>query len=94
MRLSLRSGLLSLVVFGAGWLAGQSGAWRAYAQKQEDGNTPTSLDGFEIPVRRGPGEVHDLRRKYSIEVYRDNRRGNLVYVSETGSIAVVPEAKK
>jgi hypothetical protein len=29
-------------------------------------------------------------RKYGIEVFRDENNGNLIYISETGSIAVVP----
>jgi hypothetical protein len=31
--------------------------------------------------------------KYGVEVFQDNRTGNLVFVSETGSIAVLPGAK-
>ncbi|QDU23037.1 hypothetical protein [Urbifossiella limnaea] len=31
--------------------------------------------------------------KYGVEVFQDNRTGNLVFVSETGSIAVLPAAK-
>jgi hypothetical protein len=29
-------------------------------------------------------------KKYGIEVYKDENNGNLIYISETGSIAVVP----
>ena len=29
-------------------------------------------------------------KKYGLEVYRDENNGNLIYISETGSIAVVP----
>jgi len=29
-------------------------------------------------------------KKHGVEVYRDENTGNLIYISETGSIAVVP----
>jgi hypothetical protein len=33
----------------------------------------------------------DKAKKYGIEVFEDNRTGNLLFVSETGSIAVLPK---
>ena len=30
-------------------------------------------------------------KKYGIEVFEDNRTGNLIFISETGSIAVLPK---
>jgi hypothetical protein len=49
---------------------------------------PKWMHGVDLNVR--PGEKS---RKYGIEVYRDEHNGNLIYISETGSIAVVPEKK-
>ena len=33
-------------------------------------------------------------KKYGIEVFEDNRTGNLLFLSETGSIAVLPKETK
>jgi hypothetical protein len=62
-----------------------------YAQ---DGNKVKAWDwkhSMEVYVRKA-GEANFSRdtKKYGIEVYRDENNGNLVYISETGSIAVVP----
>ena len=49
------------------------------------------LHAFELRVRKaGEENFSDTTRKFGVEVYRDENAGNLVYVSETGSIAVVP----
>ena len=40
---------------------------------------------------RKSGEKFDDAKKFGIEVFEDNRTGNLIFVSETGSIAVLPK---
>jgi hypothetical protein len=40
---------------------------------------------------RKSGEKFDDAKKFGIEVFEDNRTGNLIFLSETGSIAVLPK---
>ncbi len=51
---------------------------------------PDWRHGLDLKVRKA-GE-HDWKeaKKYGIEVFRDENNGNLIYISETGSISVVP----
>jgi len=52
---------------------------------------PTWLHALELSARQaGEKDFTDKTKTYGIEVYRDQNNGNLVYVSQTGSIAVVP----
>lgn len=53
---------------------------------------PTWLHGFNVMSRKSNEDNFDDKKtkKYDIEVYKDQENGNLVYISETGSIAVVP----
>jgi hypothetical protein len=37
------------------------------------------------------GEGFDKAKKYGIEVFEDNRTGNLIFICETGAIAVLPK---
>jgi hypothetical protein len=52
---------------------------------------PTWLHGLDLRVRRSdePGFTKDTR-KFGVEVFRDENGGNLIFISETGSLAVVP----
>lgn len=45
---------------------------------------------MNLKVRKGGEKDWDKARKFGIEVFEDNRTGNLMYVSETGAIAVLP----
>jgi hypothetical protein len=47
--------------------------------------------GLMVKVRRGdePDFTKDTK-KLGLDLYKDENNGNLIYVSETGSIAVVP----
>jgi hypothetical protein len=56
----------------------------------QESKAPRWLHGLDLRVRRG-GEAEFTKetRKFGIEVFRDENNGNLVYVSDTGSIAVV-----
>ncbi|MDW8242355.1 MAG: hypothetical protein RMJ88_04000 [Thermogemmata sp.] len=47
------------------------------------------LGGMALRVRPTGEKSFEKARQYSIEVFQDNRTGNLIYVCETGSIAVV-----
>ena len=41
---------------------------------------------------RKPGEKEfEKAQRFGIEVFEDNRTGNLIFVSETGSVAVLPK---
>ena len=52
---------------------------------------PTWLHGFNVKSRKfNEYDFNKDTKKYGIEVYKDEETGNLIYVSETGSIAVVP----
>jgi hypothetical protein len=59
-------------------------------------NTGKFLDGKGVLWKTGMGlkarksdEKFDVAKRYHIEVFVDNRTGNLIFISETGSIAVV-----
>jgi hypothetical protein len=57
----------------------------------QDTKAPKWLHGLEFRVRKG--EEKDFTKdtkKFGIEVFQDTNNGNIVYISETGSIAVVP----
>jgi hypothetical protein len=43
-----------------------------------------------LKARKGGEKGFDNAKKYGIEVFQDNRTGNLIFICETGSIAVVP----
>src|SRR3954452_20660687 len=52
---------------------------------------PDWKHGMELRVRKaGETDFNKDTKKYGIEVFRDENNGNLIYISETGSIAVVP----
>jgi hypothetical protein len=58
---------------------------------QPDPKGPTWKYGLNTRVRRGDeNSFNKETRKIGIEVYQDENNGNLIYVSETGSISVVP----
>ncbi len=52
---------------------------------------PKWLHGLDLRVRRGgEADFNKDTRKIGVEVFRDESTNNVVYISETGSIAVVP----
>jgi len=60
------------------------------AQTVESKN-PQWMHGLEFKVRKaGEKDFTDKTNKIGIEVFKDANNGNLIYISETGSIAVVP----
>jgi hypothetical protein len=66
-----------------------------FVRAQEDkGKAPIWKHGVEIKVRKaGERDFGSQTRGFGIEVYQDENNGNLIYLSETGSIAVVPAPK-
>jgi hypothetical protein len=79
--------LIGLVCFAGGWLAALQMPF-AHAQGTK---APGWLHGLELRVRKaGEADFTKDTKKYGIEVFKDENTGNLVYISETGSIAVVP----
>lgn len=49
------------------------------------------LGGVNVKVRKAGGSTFDGAARYGVELFRDNRTGNLLLVSETGAIAVLPK---
>jgi hypothetical protein len=57
----------------------------------QDTKAPKWLHGLEFRVRKADEkDFTPTTKKFGIEVFKDENNGNLVYISETGSIAVVP----
>jgi hypothetical protein len=55
---------------------------------------PAWKQGMELQVRKvGEKEFTKDTKKYGLELYKDENTGKMVYISETGSVAVVNEAK-
>ena len=53
--------------------------------------SPDSKYGFELRVRKaGEEKFDDKTKKFGIEVFLDPNNNKVVYISETGSIAVLP----
>jgi hypothetical protein len=64
------------------------------AAAPEKSKAPEWKHGMELSVRKaGEKDFNKDTKKYGIEVFSDENNGNLVYVSETGSIAVVTGVK-
>jgi hypothetical protein len=84
----------TVVAFGLGWLLAQ-GQPPINAQPKSGPaggvKDPHLVYGFSTRVRTGDEpKITGKTKKIGVEVYRDENNGNLIYVSETGSISVVP----
>jgi hypothetical protein len=80
--------LVGLVCFLLGALVTQSVFVYGQSGKTKE---PVWLHGLELRVRKaGEADFGPNTKKWGLEVFRDENTGNLVYISETGSIAVVP----
>jgi hypothetical protein len=55
------------------------------------GGAPKWLHSVDLSVRKGGVKDWSTATKYGVEVYRDGNTGNLIFISETGAIAVAPE---
>jgi hypothetical protein len=84
----LQIGLLSLACFLLGCLVANQ---MPFAQAQEkEVKTPKWLHGLSVKVRAAAeADFGPQTKKIGIEVFRDDNNGNLIYITETGSIAVV-----
>jgi hypothetical protein len=93
MKTRFRTVLLLLACFAAGWIAAQLGpdVLRAQAGGVKGARF---LHGLSLQVRRAdePNFTRDTKR-IGIEVVLDENNGNVIYITETGSIAVIPAAR-
>jgi hypothetical protein len=81
--------MVGVICFFAGIIVVQNMPF-AHAQ-QPEGKAPKWLHAFNLKARKdSEGNFTDTTKKYGVEVFRDENNNNLVYISETGSIAVVP----
>jgi hypothetical protein len=64
-------------------------------QSQDDrGKAPVWKHGAEMRVRKaGDADFTKNSPRFGIEVYEDENNGNLIYLTDTGSIAVVHPTK-
>jgi hypothetical protein len=79
--------LIGLVCFLAGTVVSQN---LPLAFGQGAAKAPVWLHGLDLKARKGGELEFKDARKYGVEVFKDENNGNLVYISETGSIAVIP----
>lgn len=59
--------------------------------KFADAKGVTWKGAMALKARKGGEKTFDNARKYGIEVFQDNRTGNLIFITDTGSIAVLPK---
>lgn len=58
--------------------------------RQDDKKGPPIWKGaISLKARKGGEKEFDKAKKYGVEVFEDGRTGNLMFISETGSIAVM-----
>jgi hypothetical protein len=61
------------------------------AKAGKDVKPPERKNAMELRVRKaGEPDFNDKTKKIGVEVFLDANNGNIVYLSETGSIAVLP----
>ncbi len=56
-----------------------------------DARGVTWKSAMALRARKSGEEKFEKAKKFGIEVFEDNRTGNLIFISETGSIAVLPK---
>jgi hypothetical protein len=57
--------------------------------------TPKWVHSVDLQVRKGGvKEFTKDTQKYGIEVYSDGNTGNLIYITEHGHVAIIPETKE
>lgn len=61
------------------------------ARAKGSAGNPKWSHSVDLMVRKGGVKEWKDAAKIGIEVYRDSNTGNLVYISETGAIAVIPD---
>jgi hypothetical protein len=82
---------VALVCFACGWIAAQFGPAAAFAQPASEAvKGATFSHALVIKVRKSDeAEFTGDTKRFGVEVLRDENNGNLIYISETGSISVV-----
>lgn len=73
---------------------GNIGVCNAKGNQGTPGKAPEWIHSVDLAVRKGGVKEWKDATKFGIEVYRDGNTGCLVYVTENGHVAVVPEEKK
>lgn len=62
-----------------------------HADAKSGDKAPEWLHGQDLQVRKyGEQTFSKNTKKYGMEVFRDGNNGNLIFISEVGSIAVIP----
>jgi hypothetical protein len=56
-----------------------------------DARGVTWKSAMALRARKAGEKEFDKAKKYGIEVFEDNRTGNLIFIAENGSIAVLPK---
>lgn len=56
--------------------------------------TPKWVHSVDLQVRKGGVKEFKDAAKFGIEVYSDGNTGNLIYVTEHGYVAIIPETKE
>jgi hypothetical protein len=86
-----RTLLIAAACFLAGALTVQTFTHLHAQQPPQPGSKkPTFLHGMTVKARKAAEAEFTDAQRFGIEVFRDENTGNLIYISETGSIAVVP----
>ena len=79
--------LLGIAAFIGGLLAADLGRDYLYAQEAKG---PKWSHGLMMRARKGDEpDFNKDTKKFGVEVFVDENNGNLIYISENGSIAVV-----
>ena len=99
MRNYVLIGLLVLFCLWTGWFVSKMEDQLSQAYYDITGFEPPPTSGdpkwshaFNLTVRAADEpKVTDSTARYGIEVFRDTTNGNLIYITDTGSIAVVPD---
>ena len=85
----VQSVLVGLVCFLLGCLVAQH-LPGLQAQEGEKSKAPKWIHALDLKCRKGREEDFDKATVFGVEVFKDENTGNLIYISQTGSIAVVP----
>ena len=82
--------LLVALAFIAGLLAADLFYQPVVAQEAKDTKAPKWQHGLMMRARKGDElDFGPNTKKYGVEVFEDVNNGNIIYISETGSISVV-----
>jgi hypothetical protein len=83
-----------VIGFLGGWIVADLSRTLVYSQekdKEKEAKNPVWSHSMDLRVRKaGELDFTPQTKKWGIEVFRDGNNGNLIYISETGSISVVP----